>query len=207
MGVTDKLMQQYLSDNARFADLINGYLGVNLITPSDLAEKDSHIVSKAGNEINQMVIGKFRDIIRKTAIGMDFVIIGIENQLEINYAMPIRAMIYDALNYEQQLKQIIKDNKRQSGLSSAEFLGGFRKIDKLVPVFTIVVYYGQKPWDGATDLHGVVNLEHLPREVRQLICNYPINLFQINSFEGIEYFQKDLRLVCCLVGRYGKSAE
>lgn len=29
-----------------------------------------------------------------------------------------------------------------------------KKDDRLVPVITVVVYYGEKPWDGAVSLHG-----------------------------------------------------
>ena len=40
-----------------------------------------------------------RDVVKKTAYGVDFVIWGIENQQRIHYAMPLRHMIEDALSY------------------------------------------------------------------------------------------------------------
>ncbi len=39
-----------------------------------------------------------------------------------------------------------------------EILSGIKKTDALIPVITVVVYYGEKPWDGATSLHGMWGL-------------------------------------------------
>ena len=35
---------------------------------------------------------------------------------------------------------------------------GMRKTDKFTPVITVVVYYGEKAWDGATTLHDMLNI-------------------------------------------------
>ena len=140
MRETNNLIQQFFSDNERFADLVNVYVGKDLLNASDLSEKDSQVIAKAGKEQKITTSGKYRDIIRKAAIGMDFILIGIENQTEVNYAMPIRTLMYNAMSYDEQLRNIIKQNKRRKGLTSAEFLGGFRREDKVVPVFTIVLY-------------------------------------------------------------------
>lgn len=195
MGETDQLMYQYLSNNERFADLVNGYVGFDLIKASELEEQDNQLISKVDKEIGSKPIKKVRDIIRKSTKGIDFILIGIENQMEIDYSMPIRVMVYDALNYEKQLTKIKERNKKRKGFSSAEFLARFRKKDKVNPVVTIVVYYGKKPWDGALDLHGAMNLDGVPEHVRNMIYNHPINLLQINSFEGVERLQTDLRVV------------
>jgi len=104
-------------------------------------------------------------------------------------------MMYDAMSYDEQLRTIMKQNRKQKGLSSAEFLGGFRKDDKVIPTFTLVVYYGQEEWNGALDLHGIMELEQMPPEVKNLIHNYPINLLQVRQFGSAERFQTDLRAV------------
>ena len=40
-----------------------------------------------------------------------FVILGIENQTDIHYAMPVRNMLYNALTYYEQVEEIASYNK------------------------------------------------------------------------------------------------
>lgn len=44
-----------------------------------------------------------------------------------------------------------------------------KKTDKFVPVITVVVYYGEKPWDGATSLHGMLKI---PEEMARYVNEY-----------------------------------
>jgi len=44
-------------------------------------------------------------------------------------------------------------------------------------------------------LYGLMDLEGIPPAIRKLIHNYPINLIQINTFEGVERFKTDLKAV------------
>ena len=37
----------------------------------------------------------------------------------------------------------------QAALKEPNSLSGFSREDRIHPVFTIVLYYGQEPWDGA----------------------------------------------------------
>jgi len=59
MGETNNLMQQFLSDNERFADLINVYVGKDMLKASDLAEKDSQATARAGRDQNVRTLGKY----------------------------------------------------------------------------------------------------------------------------------------------------
>ena len=195
MGETNNQLQRFFSDNERFADLINTYAGEDVLKASDLEEKDSLVIAKPNEKKDKDSISKYRDIIRKAAMGMTFILIGVENQMEIHYAMPIRSFVYDAAGYDEQLKKISTRNKKRKDLRGAEFLSGFRKTDKVIPVCTMVLYYGQAPWDGALDLYGLMDLEGIPPAIRKLIHNYPINLIQINTFEGVERFKTDLKAV------------
>lgn len=49
------------------------------------------------------------------------------------------------------------------------------KTDKFVPIITIVVYYGEKPWDGAKSLHGMLNI---PDDLKIFINDYKLNLIE-----------------------------
>ena len=66
----DGVWKSYYGDNHRYADVINGIGcgGVQLVKDTDLKEVDVTSGKKS------------RDLIRKAALGMNFVLIGIENQ-------------------------------------------------------------------------------------------------------------------------------
>lgn len=72
-----------------------------------------------------------------------YVIFAIENQQKIHYAMPVRKMLYDALGYVKQCKEIASGHVVKEYENDDEFLSRFKKTDKLIPIFTIVLYYGE----------------------------------------------------------------
>ncbi len=85
---------------------------------------------------------KNQEMVRKIAMGMNFAVVGIENQDEIDYSMVLRNMVYDADEYERQAARIRKEvRKNRDGLSRGEYMYGFRKDSTLHPVITFVLYY------------------------------------------------------------------
>ena len=74
------------------------------------------------------------------------------NQTEIHTAMPIRSLLYDTLRYTKQAENIALEYRRQRKeghppkMTSAEFLSGWKYTDKLIPVITLVIYYGTEDW-------------------------------------------------------------
>lgn len=82
-------------------------------------------------------VEKVRDILKgccvKTAGEVTYLIIGIENQEDMHYAMVVRNMLYDALNYTSQVEQHAKEHRQKKDVTGAEFLSGFSKEDTLVP--------------------------------------------------------------------------
>ena len=87
----------YFSDNERYADIINGIgcRGQQLVKETDLSEDDSQAGKKA------------RDLFRRTALGMNFAIIGIENQETIDYSLPLRNMNYDVWKMEEDAYDVV----------------------------------------------------------------------------------------------------
>lgn len=77
-------------------------------------------------------------------------------------------------------------------MSSEEFLSGFRKEDKLMPVVTLVIYFGDKSWDGAKSVHDMfcVNDE----QILKYVPDYKINLIEPIKVSDSEYekFKTDL---------------
>lgn len=147
----------YLCDPERFANLINGVVceGKKILQPSDLTEADSQTgflrASGRGQRRTAQIRQQYRDVVKKAAFGINFMVIGIENQEEVHYLMPLRCMSYDAAEYERQAALARNRVRRQKGISSAEFLSGFAKESRLHPCFTLVLHYG-KEWDGAENL-------------------------------------------------------
>lgn len=182
----DTKWEAFFAKNHRYADIING-LGCNgeqIIQADDLQEADN----KSGK--------RSRDALRKAALGMNFIIVGIENQDNVDYRMPFRNMAYDVSIYEKQLAEIHqKVRKHPKGISSGEYLYGFRKDSKLHPVITFVLYSGKDPWDGAQSLHELLDFTDVPKSLQKLTPDYKINVIEIRKFDHSEIFKTDVRQV------------
>lgn len=75
-----------------------------------------------------------------------------ESQEHIHYAMPMRVMGYDYGSYKKQYDSNAVKYKTEKGLSDDEFISKMKRTDKFIPIITIVIYYGEKAWDGAVSL-------------------------------------------------------
>ena len=212
----DLVTARYLSDNERYADLLNGYGfgGAQIISAEDLSELDSRTglwqkKRQAGaadkgksllhgqvafNHKGRKQKAKYRDLIRKVAFGVNFAVIGIENQEEVHYLMPLRVMSYDAAEYERQASAIKKKVRKMKGINKAEFLSGFLKESRLQPCVTLVLYYG-KDWDGAKNLLELLDFTGIPKELQELVNDYPIHLLEIRKIEDTSVFKTDLKQV------------
>ena len=114
-------------------------------------------------------IERNRDIVMKWKDGINLVIFACENQENIHYAMPVRTMLYDGLSYTEQIRQLRKDNEFSN---SDEFLSGMRKEDKLIPIFTLIFYYGDKAWDGSEDIYGLLKEPSNPKVKEVFPCPF-----------------------------------
>ncbi len=131
----------FLSDDERYADVINGIgcKGKQVVKKEDLQEIDTQTGFLRGtrfiHKLAQLGKGnvKIRDCVRKVAFGTNFAIIGIGNQETMDYSIPIRNMSYDVDAYEKQAAKIRKEvRKNRKGLSAGEYLYGFRESERLV---------------------------------------------------------------------------
>ena len=133
-------------------------------------------------------------------------LLGIENQTDIHYAMPIRNMVYDALSYSEQVSAIEHHN-RDNKLTGKQFLSGFLKSDKLLPVITLVVYFGPKKWDGPLTLHEMLDTKD--DVVLKYTQNYRINLIEPSALdeEELKMFTSDLGRVLQIIKYSEDSAR
>ena len=193
MSAKDSMAKEYFADNARFADLCNNILygGREVILPENLKERDTtEVLTALGLDKKTIAMQKMRDIFKNASIkytGKSYVVlIGVENQSDIHYAIPVKNMFYDVMAYGNQVKETAKKHRKEKDTATSdEFLSGFTKEDKLIPVITITVYLGTKEWDGPrklSDMFGDVDEELLP-----FIPDYRINLLaprEITDFTG-----------------------
>ena len=53
-----------------------------------------------------------------------------------------------------------------------------RKTDKFIPVITAVIYYGERPWDGAVSLHGMLDI---PKQFSRYVNDYKMILIEAGN--------------------------
>ncbi len=215
MPEKDITVKNYLKDNRRFADVINTYQfhGRQVIHPSDIYERDpvKNMPKEGSSHMERMhqeydiakrtpsqkkSIEVRGDLSREVAFQMNAVIVTIEEQTDIHYAMPLRVMVEDSANYHEQwsvIKAMHRENDDLKG--NAEYLSGFSKEDRLTPVYTIVMYFGSKPWDGPRCLKDILDLRGMPQEIIDVVADYPLHILEVRRYENYELFQTDLRLV------------
>ena len=100
----DTILKNFWKNNDRFADLFNTFLfnGEEILKPDDLTEVDTDVSSMLKFNGHAETVQKILDVVKKTAYGIDFMILGLENQSHIHYAMPLRHMIGDAFSYQKE---------------------------------------------------------------------------------------------------------
>ena len=111
-------------------------------------------------------VQKYRDVLKSTVVMPDskasYILLGVENQTDVHYAMPVRNIIYDALQYGKQVSEVERRHKNQGdgkGHNRGEYLSCFYKEDRIRPVVTLVVHFGADKWDGPLSLYEMMDLE------------------------------------------------
>ena len=218
MGKPDTVTYDYMKQSEVFADAFNFllYSGNKVIDSAELKELDTRAIASIYNESKgkkgNKAVQKYRDIFKKAIIKQDgkatYILLGIENQTDIHYAMPVRNMIYDALSYGEQITAIEKYN-RDNKLTdfNGQYLSGFLKSDKLLPVITLAVYFGPKKWDGPLTLHEMLDTKD--DVVLKYTQNYRINLIESSALdeEELKMFSSDLGRVLEIIKYSEDSAR
>ena len=113
MSRKDTITKEYMKDTKVFADAFNFliYGGKQVIKPHKLHEMDTTAIALPyGTNGASVPIQKYRDELKYLTAMEDetaaYLILGIENQSEINYAMPVKDMLYDSLQYADQISSL-----------------------------------------------------------------------------------------------------
>lgn len=169
------------------ADIINVFVynGKQIIQEQDLKP---YIPNESIVKTEGLLKGLNRDIcLENIRDGMRYAIFGFENQNDIDYTMPLRIMGYDYSVYARQVEELIAQNKETQKESWVHKL---RKGQKVRPVITFVLFYGNKN-EMPEYLLDMIELPKDP-QILPYIQNYRVNLVclrdltpqQINSFKS-----------------------
>ena len=193
MGQKDIITKKFMKQPEVFADTFNCffYEGDPDIKPDQLRSLDP---IETGSK-QRKHYERHRDMLKYFGGMQDdenaYLLLGIENQSYIDYSMPVRNMGYDVLRYEEQIEQ--RRKKKDEKMNHEQPFGGLKSGEKLVPIVTLVVYFGRKPWDGPRSLHDILDIQH--PELTKYIADYPLNVINLCSLseKEIQSFQSDLQ--------------
>ena len=104
-------------------------------------------------------------------------------------------------------KDYMADNHReakQCSSTSGKYLTGFYKDDRLIPVITVVVYFGSDTWNAPRSLHEMLSVQD--PEILSLVPDYRINLFSPAEIkdEELDKLQSNLKEVMLFI-KYSKD--
>ena len=205
MAEKDTIGKWYMSHNAIFADAFNFLLygGEPVIRPEELREVDTTEVTLPYGKNARLPLQKIRDLKRIWAARQDrravYILLGGELQDRVHYAVPVKDMLYDAISFSKQVEEARRSYRKMADggefeiidgtlkikLTSEEFLSGFRKTDKLIPVITATIYFGPDEWDGPLDIHSMLAVED--KRLLQFIPNYFVNLIAPARMEDADF--------------------
>lgn len=192
------VLKDYWRDNEQFADLFNTVLfdGEPVIHPDELEEEDTDESIVTKHKEYARTVEAFRDNIKIRKIssvsGVKFVLLGLEHQEHIHYAMPMRIMGYDYSAYKKQYDRNARRYKSSEGMDKDEYLSRMKRTDRFTPVITVLIYYGEKPWDGALSLHGILDI---PERMKPYVNDYKMILVEagksrlkLHNMNNVDFF-------------------
>lgn len=198
MGKENNVLNSYLGDPSRFADLFNGvcFNGEEVIRPEELTEAsekyDVHIAENAAGERTEKE-ERIRDIKKSYDNGIILRILAVENQSHIDYAAGVRNMQYDTMEYTEQIRKLKAEHRSKDDYGTAdERLSGILKSDRLHPAYTIWLYHGEEKWDGPRALSDMMDFGTKPDEMGALFNDYGMNLICINEMEDYSLFNTEV---------------
>ncbi|MGN0505890.1 MAG: Rpn family recombination-promoting nuclease/putative transposase [Lachnospiraceae bacterium] len=176
-----------------FADIFNVLVfgGRQVVTPDALEDITGFSQYKA-DDAN--LHEQERDIYKLwKSQRVNLVIMGIENQTKQERDMPFRGIGYDGASYRSQMlktKSVKVKGKKKT-----------LKVKERYPVITIVLYFGEKPWQYPLKLkesfRPKLPKNEITKALENYITDYKVNLFDIPRLppETVALFQSDFKVV------------
>ena len=212
MGIQNLEVNELLKRREIFADLVNGSLhhGRQVLKAEDLTPlppQSGTVVD--GHRGRRIAVERTGDIRMKADSATYSVIFASEAQANTHYAMPVRNMLYDALEYTRQVKNLEKQHRERKDLKqSDEFLSGIKKEDRIRPVINTILFTGNT-WNGSETLHGLLAVDPDDADTKDLlkyIPDYRINLISIRAIEEPKNYKTCLQQIFSMI-KYKEDKE
>lgn len=200
MSRTDEPIKKLFKNKENFADLFNATIfdGRQIIKADKLTEintEDIHIEASDKKESEELeIIQRHRDLLMQYEDHILQIVLGCEDQSSIDYAMPIRMMLYDALAYTKQQNNLeLKQDKKGNF-----YRGKMTRKQKVLPVLSVVFYYGEQEWTAGKSLHDVTKWSDT-MNLKDVIPDYKMNLIWAYGMKDIDKFTSDLQYILYLL--------
>ena len=188
LGAKDISQRELAEYEDTFADIVNVLLlgGKRLISPEELKAAS---IQSSYKDKNLRLRTQERDVAKfwqrcEIIIAM----FGIENQISVHRAMPLRLMGYDGAAYRSQLNGIKPEDELWTKENQEKL--------PLYPVITLVLHFDYKRrWTAPKTLKEC--FRNIPPELEPYINDYKMNLFEVAWLpdETVSMFQSDFRFV------------
>lgn len=221
MGKVDQLSRKYIRRQDVFADIVNTleYQGERVIQPEMLDDEGSglselQIIPGKNDRTKETYVERFRDVLKTVRKEPDeqrkYAVFGVEEYTQVHYGAPVKLMLYDALNYSNQIETLANKHRidHDKPADSGEFLSGIYREDRLIPVKTLIVYFNAKDWDGPRTLHDMLDMNGWSQEEKDKFPDYPLSILEPSKLkeEQLETMQSDLGVVLGFI-KYSTDRE
>ena len=158
----DIQLKKFFEHDDRFLSLFNAYFyhGESVLKEEYLSPDDSEVV--------KLVASNHIDVIRRYKENEYFALFVLENQSKVDYGMVVRVLRYISLLYERELRKASPNNYTPKGT-------------KLPMVRAIVLYTGEKEWDGPRKLSDMILDENGQKIKLDPAEDFFLNIIELNK--------------------------
>ena len=189
MGEKDISQKNFESYNDVVADIVNGSLfdGEEYIKAESLIDAQPFSQYKAHDGTPHEMERDVAKYCMDANCSIRLAMIGVENQIAIDFDMPLRVMGYDGISYrdEMNLDKIVVD--KSTGKKH-------RIRHKRYPVLTLILYFGEKPWKKPLCLYDVIDV---PDKLKPYINDFKLNIIDVPRLtpEQVKRYKGDFQII------------
>jgi len=196
MGQPDIVLNTYMGRSDRIQSVLEYWVGEKL--PGDWRYETEDVFFPLHNSKGKISFRQ-RDILKRIHTARGTILLGLENQTDINLIFPWRLMEMDALLYGREIGRIQERNMAEKPAYGIEddFMYCYRRSDYLDPVVNLILYWGREEWKSPLCLRDMMNLDILSDKLLQLVGDYKVHLISMRSIkeEDLEKMDSDLKYV------------
>ena len=179
----DVRLKDFFADPYRYADIVNGTMfgGRQVLDPLTLSKYHTDISTIISDEdtANDSIEG-YRDMMMESQSKGIFILIGIENQNYIDSAIALRNLVYNSGEYNLQYREyqkLVREKKKPGKL-------------RIKPVFTPVIYYGDKKWKRKVRLSELMDI---PEEMAEKFNDWETEIYDVKEMDIERFKNRDNR--------------